>query len=106
MALLSVEQRRLDQLKAPQAIRDVRATLKLSATLLEADDPELAARWRQLAVFPSAFRPDAAAAIWGATSLDAAGPLDQLVSRSMLGFEVNVGRYRLHDLVRTVPPKG
>ena len=84
----------------PEATRDVRATLRPSATLLDTDDPELAARWRQLAVFPSAFRPHAAAAVWGAPDLDAAVPLDKLVSCSLLGFEQETSRYRLHDLVR------
>ena len=57
-------------------------------------------------MFPSAFRPDAAAAVWGAPDLDAAVPLDQLVSRSLLGFEQETNRYRLHDLVRTVAGEG
>jgi len=106
LALLSEEHRRLDHLRAPQASRDVRATLALSATLLDADDPELAARWRRLAVFPSTFFPAAAAAVWGVSVSDACESLDRLVARSLLAFEREAERYRLHDLVRTAAGEG
>ena len=95
LELLAAERTRLDHLKVPQATRDVRATLNLSATLLDTDDPELAARWRQLAVFPSAFRPDAAAAVWGAPDLDAADTTGQagvaLAARLRAGNRAGIG---------------
>ena len=106
LVLLADERRRLDSLKVPQAARDVRATLGLTGALLDADDPGLAARWRRLAVFSSAFLPDAAAAVWGATESDATEALDRLVARSLLVFERETQRYRLHDLVRTAAGEG
>ena len=100
LSLLAEECRRLDHLRVAQAARDVRATLKLSASLLEAEEPDLWQRWRMLVVFPAAFRPDAAAAIWDDTEAGAAEAMAHLVARSLLAFEHETGRYRLHDLVR------
>ena len=79
---------------------DVRATLSLSVDELERESPTRADRWRKLAVFPASFLRDAAAAVWDITSDSARHDLDTLVERSLLQFDKDEGRFRLHDLFR------
>ncbi len=79
---------------------DVRATLSLSVGELERESPTRAERWRMLAVFPTSFLRDAAAAVWDITSDSARDDLDTLVERSLLQFGKDEGRFRLHDLFR------
>ena len=79
---------------------DVRATLSLSVSELERESPTRAERWRMLAVFPASFLRDAAAAVWDITSDSARDDLDTLVERSLLQFDSDEGRFRLHDLFR------
>ena len=100
LRLLASERQRLDYLALAAADRDVRATLNLSVTLLDADDRGLAKFWRELAVFPADFLADAAAAVGGINVPDAARYLDILVSRSLLFYDSGSCRYRMHDLIR------
>ena len=79
---------------------DVRATLSLSVGELERESATHAERWRMLAVFPASFLRDAAAAVWDITSDRARDDLDTLVERSLLQFDKDEGRFRLHDLFR------
>ena len=79
---------------------DVRTTLSLSVSELERESPTRAERWRMLAVFPASFLRDAAAAVWDIESDSARDDLDTLVERSLLQFDKDEGRFRLHDLFR------
>ena len=97
---------------------DVAAVLGLSVQRLEAEDPSLARRWRELAVFPAPFDWTAAAAVWGelaATPADdvrvwpALKPLTEeetraalsaLVQRNLAEYERETATYSLHDLLR------
>ena len=79
---------------------DVRATLSLSVDELERESPTRAKRWRMLAVFPASFLRNAVAAVWDITSDSARDDLDTLVERSLLQFDKDEGRFRLHDLFR------
>ena len=81
---------------------DVRATLSLSVDELERESATRAERWRMLAVFPASFLRGAAAAVWDITSDSARDDLDALVERSLLQFDKDEGRFRLHDLFRDV----
>ena len=73
----------------------VEATLRLSYELLDTRRKRL---WRALAVFPGAFAPSAAAAVWELTCFDAHKYLGELVKSGLV--EWSDERYRLHDLVR------
>ena len=81
---------------------DVRTVLELSVTQLAADDAELAAQWQALGVFPAGFDVAAAAAVLGVEAEDAEEALGLLYMRSLVGRDADVGRYRLHDLLRDV----
>ena len=76
------------------------ATLSLSVDELERESPTRAERWRLLAVFPASFLRDAAAVVWDIESDSARDDLDTLVERSLLQFDKDEGRFRLHDLFR------
>lgn len=81
------------------------ASLDLSLRLLATDEPQLAERWRDLAVCPAAFDADAAAAIWD----DAATAAEALLRLYDLGFLEPgdaPGRFRLHDLMRELARRG
>jgi len=83
---LSEAQRRLDLIDA---------SLTLSYDLLSED---LQRSWRELAIFPSTFDVEAAAATWAVDLALANEVLGSLVKSSLVdGAE---GRYRLHDLAR------
>lgn len=109
LAALDDERRRLEGLRV--ADKDVGATLGLSAEAVERDDPALAAKWRQLAVFPADFDALAAAAVWGAEVPDkeaaeaaveaARCDLEALKARTLVDW-LGDGRWRLHDLMRDV----
>ena len=82
--------------------RDVKAVLAESVEALERDAPDLAARWRSLAVFPAPFDRAAAKAV-GEFEDD---ELDTLVGRSLVLYDVKDERFRLHDLMRDLAREG
>ena len=82
--------------------RDVMAVLAESVEALERDAPELAGRWRSLAVFPAPFDRAAAEAVGEFED----GELDALLGRSLVLYEVKDGRFRLHDLMRDLAREG
>jgi tetratricopeptide (TPR) repeat protein len=75
----------------------VNAAFQISAELLDAD---LRRRWMQLAVFPASFTLQAAAALWGSEEEATRLALEELLNASLLEYNENVGRFRLHDLIR------
>ncbi len=79
---------------------NVRRILGYSIVLLERDASDLAARWRSLAVFPTDFDADAAAAVWACEAKDARREVARLVRRSLVNHDAGTTRYRLHDLLR------
>jgi pimeloyl-ACP methyl ester carboxylesterase len=79
---------------------DVATVLSFSIRHLQEDNPKLADRWRQLAVFPSSFDIEAAGSVWEVSATEAELDLHELVSRSMVRFEPTSKRYSLHDLLR------
>jgi nucleoside phosphorylase/tetratricopeptide (TPR) repeat protein len=79
---------------------DVEATLALSAKQLESENPDLAAHWYKLAVFPADFDRAAATAVWSVTIEEARDSLSALLERSLILYDEETARYRLHDLVR------
>jgi hypothetical protein len=92
-------------------LETIEATILTSVSLLPAT---LADRWLELAVFPSDFDYTAAAVIWG-TLTESTPPdrvqllvdqtrdiLADLTRFSTVEFDVITGRFRLHDLMRTV----
>jgi hypothetical protein len=85
-----------------EANLDVAAVLSLSARQLHRDKPDAAARWQQLAVFHGDFDHAAAAAVWDIASEQARRTLAELRRRSMVLWEQQHDRYRLHDLMRDV----
>ena len=97
---LADEKRRLEQLKQDDV--DVEATLGLSAAQLAREQPELAERWQMLSVFPGTFHRNAVIAVWDASEQEALDGLGTLVERSLLLYDDESTRYRLHDLMRPV----
>ena len=87
--------RRLDVDRLKQ-LDPVARSLQVSYDLL---DQTQQAAWRTLAVFPAIFDPAAAAAVWNGES-DAAEMLETLHIASMVEWNVESDRYRLHDLAR------
>lgn len=85
---------------------DVLAVLGYSAARLELDDAALAARWRELAVFPGDFDRAAAAAVWDCDETTARDCLRDLRDRAMLLFDQGARRYNLHDMLRDVARAG
>jgi tetratricopeptide (TPR) repeat protein len=75
----------------------VEASLTLSYELLS---HELQRLWRSLAVFPDTFDTTAAAAVWALDTDAALDALGELVRYSLLEWDDDIRRYRLHDLVR------
>jgi hypothetical protein len=75
----------------------VEASLIVSYDLLSAEQQRL---WHTLAVFPDTFDHKAAAAIWEMASEDAQDVLGELISYSLVEWNKEAGRYRLHDLAR------
>jgi len=81
---------------------DVEAALGLSAAQLARQQPGLAARWQALSVFPAPFDRAAAAAVWAVEEGPARDGLSELLARSLLLYDAEAARYRLHDLMRPV----
>ncbi|MCH9020186.1 MAG: tetratricopeptide repeat protein [Proteobacteria bacterium] len=101
LAALADERERLKRLRIEGDVAlDVLASLGLSVAQLARE--HLAARWRMLGVFAGDFERAAAAAVWDAPSAEARDGLSALVGRSMVLFDEDAARYRLHDLMRDV----
>ncbi len=100
---LSDERQRLRRLRMEDdPALDVAASLGMSAAQLAGEDAELAARWGMLAVFPESFERLAAAAVWEDPAEPARDALSALLTRSMVLYDQDRARYRLHDLMRDV----
>jgi len=97
--LQALEKERLKYLNVPGK-QSVFSSLGISVTQLRQDAPELAARWRLLAVFPAPFDRDAAAAVWGVADDISRDTLSELHRRSLVGWNEKDGVYSLHDLLR------
>lgn len=101
--VLSDERQRLRRLRIEDdATLDVVASLRLSETQLASDKPELAENWRLLSVFPASFDESAAATVWDVDAEKGRDGLSGLVVRYMVIYDKISGRYRLHDLMRSV----
>lgn len=87
--------RRLSDAKTRLSL--VEAPLTLSYELLS---PEQQRLWRALAVFPDTFNADAAAAVWELDADAAQDALGDLLRYSLLDWDTDTQRYRLHDLAR------
>jgi tetratricopeptide (TPR) repeat protein len=75
----------------------VEASVDLSYDLL---DEEHQHRWARLSAFANPFERDAAAAVWEMGLDSAHDVLGELVRRSLVGWDGESARYRLHDLLR------
>lgn len=87
--------RRLSDAKTRLSL--VEASLALSYELL---GPEQQKLWRTLVVFPDTFNAAASAAIWDLDADAAQDALGDLVRYSLLEWDADTQRYRLHDLAR------
>jgi tetratricopeptide (TPR) repeat protein len=82
----------------PDRLNSITANLDLSYNDLSDDDQR---RLRALAVFaPSGFAPRAAGALWNASEADACAHIERLQDESLVMNAKELGRFRLHDLVR------
>jgi tetratricopeptide (TPR) repeat protein len=61
---------------------------------------ELRLRWRMLAVFPGNFDEAGAAAVWEVEDEAAREMLGEMIAFSLVEWNDDAGRYRLHDLAR------
>ncbi|MBI5650684.1 MAG: hypothetical protein HZC40_09615 [Chloroflexi bacterium] len=79
-------------------LQSITANIDLSYVVLDDADQR---RLRALAVFaPSGFMPRAAAALWNETEADACARIERLQDESLVMNAKELGRFRLHDLVR------
>ena len=100
---LSNEGERLELLRIEGAATlDVAAVLALSASDLAREQPALAGRWQQLAVFSGRFDTTAAAAVWEVPFNDARGALTELLRRAMIRYDPPTRRYHWHAFMRDV----
>ena len=76
--------------------RKIRAILADSVEALERENPSLVKKWRSLAVFPAPFDRQAAEAV---AELEG-DELDTLVGRSLVIYDRDQERFRLHDSMR------
>jgi tetratricopeptide (TPR) repeat protein len=98
---LADERERLARLKLDgSADLDVAASLALSVRELRRTHPDIADRWHELAVFPASFDVAAAARVWEQPETAARDGLGLLLSRSMVLYDLEQQRWRLHDLMR------
>lgn len=87
--------RRLSDAKTRLSL--VEASLTLSYELLS---PELQSHWRALAVFPDTFNTAAAEAVWELGADATQDTLGDLLRYSLLDWDADTQRHRLHDLAR------
>lgn len=84
--------------KAQTQLELIDASLSLSYDLLT---PDSQSRWRRLAVFPESFDRAGTQAVWAMEGEDAVqDALSELVRYSLLEYNIETGRYKLHDLAR------
>ena len=103
LAALADERERIRRLRIEGDVElDVFASLGLSVAQLAREQADLGTRWRMLGVFVGDFERAAVAAVWDVPSDEARDGLSALVGRSMVLFDVDAARYRLHDLMRDV----
>jgi len=88
--------RRLSDEKERLKLTETDVAMQVSYDLLS---PELQKALCALAVFPGSFDPRAAAAIWECTDTAAKTVLSDLLAYSLVEFNAESKRYRLHDLV-------
>ena len=82
--------------------QDVELVLSHSARALVRDNPERAARWQMLSVFPANFSPSATMGIWELDEQIAMDELRSLSVRSLVEYDGPTQRYSLHELLRPV----
>ena len=82
--------------------RKVRAVLADSVEALERENPSLVKKWRSLSVFPAPFDRQAAEAV----AEFEGDELDTLVGRSLVIYDRDQERFRLHDLMRELAEQG
>jgi tetratricopeptide (TPR) repeat protein len=97
---LTNEQEQLRRLRHEDL--EVEVVLGLSAAQLARENPDWASRWQMLTVFSGSFDRAAVAAVWQVTAEEARDTLSELLTRSLVFFDPDSGRYRLHDLMRLV----
>lgn len=97
---LSQEKERLRRLQHEDL--QVEAVLGLSVAGLARENPEWAKHWQMLTTFPASFDRAGAGAVWGLAEEQARDTLSELLTRSLLLYDEDTGRYRLHDLMRLV----
>lgn len=78
------------------------AALRMIVVKLDQENPELAKHWRMLTVFPASFDRTATAAVWKVGEGEAGYKLDAIVQRSLLLYDPEKDRYRLHGAVHPV----
>jgi tetratricopeptide (TPR) repeat protein len=101
IAALADERKRLGRLKLEGSTNlDVAASLALSVGELRRARPDLADRWHELAVFPASFDTAAAGGVWDQREEAADDALGVLLLRSMVLYDEEQHRWRLHDLMR------
>ena len=84
--------------RLPEELQAVEASLALSDVLL---NNALRERWYALAVFPETFDRAGAQAVWGLESASVAQQaLGELLRYSLVEYDPQARRYRLHDLCR------
>ena len=82
--------------------RKVRAVLADSVEALERENHSLVKKWRSLAVFPAPFDRQAAEAV----AEFEGDEMDALVGRSLVIYDRDQERFRLHDLMRELAEEG
>ncbi|HWS88149.1 MAG TPA: tetratricopeptide repeat protein [Pyrinomonadaceae bacterium] len=87
--------RRLSDVKTRLSL--IEASLTLSYELL---NPEQQRLWRVLSVFPDTFDAAAAATVWELDADATQDALGDLLKFSLLDFDADTQRFRLHDLAR------
>jgi len=91
---------RLEKPRSPlrwKKLQEVERSFNLSYELLSEDLQKL---WRELAVFPETLDTAAAGAIWDLETIGAKDNLVELRGYSLLEWDNEQNRYRLHDLAR------
>lgn len=91
--------RQLARVQEEDARRPIEAALSLSYELLV---PGLRTLWRTLAVFPDSFEINAAAAVWQIHPQHAANALQRLLAYGLIERDCATGRFRLHDILRSL----
>ena len=89
---------RAAQGRLPEELIAVESSLALSDALLS---DALRARWYALSIFPETFGRAGAQAVWGVESAaEAQAALSELLRYSLVEYDAQGQRYRLHDLCR------